>query len=113
MPLLEHRLDARTAWQFRFRRHPQLFAQTPLQVSDSHPTAFTPAGYAFSIWGVIYLFGCLFMLDQLRPSRHDWASATLGGKMAWNLAGNCLWIFAFGTSTRAGAHGVVRGRSVA
>lgn len=44
-----------------------LFGRETGEISDMYPTAITPAGYAFSIWGIIYslLFG--FILLQLKP----------------------------------------------
>jgi hypothetical protein len=43
--------------------------QTIGEVSRQHPTLFTPAGYAFSIWGVIYLSFILYAICQLLPSQ--------------------------------------------
>jgi len=34
-------------------------------VSNKYPTLFTPAGFTFSIWGIIYLFGFLFVIRLL------------------------------------------------
>ncbi len=41
------------------------------QVSQAYPTAFTPAGYAFAIWGVIYGATLLYAVMALLPSQHD------------------------------------------
>ena len=38
-------------------------------VSDKYPTVVTPAGYAFSIWGLIYLGLIAFSIYQLLPSK--------------------------------------------
>lgn len=35
------------------------------ELSDLYPTLFTPAGFTFSIWGVIYLLNTLFCILQL------------------------------------------------
>jgi hypothetical protein len=35
------------------------------EISDMYPNYFTPAGFTFSIWGVIYLFLILFVLYQI------------------------------------------------
>ncbi|GAB3251303.1 tryptophan-rich sensory protein [Larkinella harenae] len=43
--------------------------QTNGQVSDKHFTDFTPAGFAFSIWGVIYLGLIGFAVYQALPSQ--------------------------------------------
>jgi hypothetical protein len=37
-------------------------------VSETYPTLFTPAGWAFSIWGVIFLLEGAFSLYQLTPA---------------------------------------------
>jgi len=41
------------------------------EISDSIPSLFTPAGYVFSIWGVIYLFLIGFSIFQALPSQKD------------------------------------------
>jgi len=38
-------------------------------VSDSYPNIFTPPGYVFGIWGVIYVLIGTFMLYQVRASQ--------------------------------------------
>lgn len=38
-------------------------------VSDSNPTLVTPAGYVFSIWGIIYILLGAFVIYQALPSR--------------------------------------------
>lgn len=38
------------------------------QISDSNPSLVTPAGYVFSIWGVIYSLLGLFVIFQALPS---------------------------------------------
>ena len=76
------------------------------QVSDEHRTAFTPAGYAFSIWGAIYTFGFIFCLWQLDPLKWSWQESASpsgrcripGSARQWfcvNFIANSLWIFAF------------------
>ncbi len=40
--------------------------RTPAEVSDMFPTLFTPAGFTFSIWGVIYLLLLGFVVYQAR-----------------------------------------------
>jgi hypothetical protein len=49
-------------------------------VSDSYPNLFTPPGYVFSIWGVIYALAIIFMVYQVRPSQR---SAAYLGKIGW------------------------------
>ena len=38
------------------------------QISDANPTLITPAGYVFSIWGVIYILLGIFIVFQALPS---------------------------------------------
>ena len=38
------------------------------EISDSNPTLITPAGYVFSIWGVIYILLGIFIVFQALPS---------------------------------------------
>jgi len=42
--------------------------KTIAQISDAYPTLITPAGYVFSIWGVIYLLLGIFVVFQALPS---------------------------------------------
>ena len=49
-------------------------------VSDSYSNLFTPPGYVFSIWGVIYTLAIIFMLYQVRLKEQ---SAAYLGKIGW------------------------------
>lgn len=44
-----------------------LMGRTTGDLSDAYPVPFTPAGYVFSIWGVIYLGLIVFGVWQARP----------------------------------------------
>lgn len=61
--------------------------------SDIAQTPVTPAGYAFSIWGFIFLFALLYAIYQAAPSRSD---DKLLRRIGWFTAGafflNSLWI---------------------
>jgi hypothetical protein len=39
------------------------------QISDENPTLITPAGYVFSIWGVIYILLGIFVVFQALPAQ--------------------------------------------
>ena len=41
---------------------------TPATISERHPSIITPAGYAFSIWSLIYLWMLVFSIYQLLPA---------------------------------------------
>src|SRR5690606_30843709 len=45
-----------------------LFGRSTDEISDSFPSLFTPAGYAFSVWGLIYLALAGFVIYQATAS---------------------------------------------
>jgi hypothetical protein len=63
-------------------------------ISDSFPLYFTPAGYVFSIWGVIYLGLIAFAIYQALPSQRDnpRLQAT-GWLLVWSCIANITWLF--------------------
>ena len=48
-----------------------LNGQTTGDVSAQYPVLFTPAGYVFAIWGLIYFTLFIFSIYQLLPSQQD------------------------------------------
>lgn len=68
----------------------------------------TPAGYAFSIWGVIYSLLAVFMVYQALPEewvtdRHDtFIFEELSYHFAVNMLLNGLWLCIFMTNTTWG-----------
>jgi len=67
---------------------------TTKEISDSFPLLFTPAGYVFSIWGVIYLLLLGFVIYQALPSQRD--NPRLERTGYWFAASSILnsaWIF--------------------
>ncbi len=44
---------------------------TSKEVSDFYPSLFTPPGYVFSIWSVIYTLLIVFMIYQVLPSQRE------------------------------------------
>lgn len=67
--------------------------QTNAQVSDKHFTDFTPAGFAFSIWGVIYLGLLGFAVYQALPSqRTNPRFRVVGPLVMLNGLFNSLWL---------------------
>jgi benzodiazapine receptor len=64
------------------------------ELSDSYPNYFVPAGYVFSIWGVIYLLLLGFTVYQARPAQRD---SGLLDRIGWLFVLSCLlnsvWIF--------------------
>ncbi|MCW4000749.1 MAG: tryptophan-rich sensory protein [Candidatus Bathyarchaeota archaeon] len=45
--------------------------QTTAEVSNRHPTLITPAGYVFSIWGIIYVLLGVYLVYQALPSQKN------------------------------------------
>jgi translocator protein len=66
------------------------------EISDLYPSLFTPAGYVFSIWSVIYLLLLSFIVFQALPAQRDNPRlGRLGYAFAASCAFNFLWIFAW------------------
>lgn len=67
-------------------------------ISDRYANYFTPAGYAFSIWGLIYLgllgFGCYSLIKRKQPEVE-----TILNKIGWlfvlSCAANSFWVMAW------------------
>jgi len=71
-----------------------LNGQTTGQISDRFPVYFTPAGYVFGIWGVIYLLLLGFTVYQALPSqRENPRLRRLGYLPALTGILNSVWIF--------------------
>ena len=71
-----------------------LNGRTTGEISDSFPVLFTPAGYVFSIWGLIYLLLIGFAIFQTLPSQRDNPRLQRIGN--WFVASaffNSAWIF--------------------
>lgn len=65
--------------------------QTSAQVSDKYFTAFTPAGYAFAIWSVIYTGLIIFSIYQVLPSQLTRFQSVRPWVILSNIA-NALWL---------------------
>ncbi len=64
------------------------------QISDANPTLITPAGYVFSIWGIIYVLLGVFVVYQALPSQRG---KDFHKKIGWffvlSCAANIIWLF--------------------
>lgn len=70
-----------------------LNGQTMPEISAKYPSLFTPAGFAFSIWGLIYLFLLLFVIYQALPAqRSNAAIAAISPVFKINCVANAAWI---------------------
>ncbi|MEO7539504.1 MAG: TspO/MBR family protein [Pyrinomonadaceae bacterium] len=65
---------------------------TPATISDKYPTVLTPAGYAFSIWSLIYLGMIAFSVYQLFPSNFE-RLRRLRTLYIVSCVLNCAWIY--------------------
>jgi hypothetical protein len=73
-----------------------LNGQNTGEISNRFPVLFTPAGYVFSIWGVIYLGLLAFGIYQLLPSQqNNTRLEKLGYWFFMSNVFNSAWIFAW------------------
>lgn len=69
---------------------------TPGEVSAMFPSLFTPAGYVFSIWSLIYLTLAIFVIYQVLPGqRYNPRLARLGPLFIVSCLFNVAWLFAW------------------
>ncbi|MEP1033608.1 TspO/MBR family protein [Ekhidna sp.] len=67
--------------------------RTTGEVSASYPSLFTPAGFTFSIWGLIYAFLIAYAIYQLLPrNKYRAAFDRINRHFVVNCAANILWI---------------------
>lgn len=70
--------------------------QLTAQVSDANPTLITPAGYVFSIWGIIYLLLGIFTVYQALPRNKDRSfQKQISFFFVLSCVANILWLFAW------------------
>jgi benzodiazapine receptor len=69
---------------------------TTAQVSDSYFNLFTPPGYVFAIWGVIYTLAVVFMFYQVRKSER-WKPYLQQINFLYPISAlaNITWLFLF------------------
>jgi translocator protein len=61
-------------------------------ISDKYPTFITPSGYAFAIWGLIYLGLILFSIYQAL-SRNESRLRSIRTPYILSCVANCAWIY--------------------
>lgn len=65
-------------------------------VSDKYASLFTPAGYTFAIWGLIYLALAGYVVYQALPAQRANASlATISSLFSLSCGFNAAWLFAW------------------
>lgn len=64
------------------------------QISDANPTLITPAGYVFSIWGIIYILLGVFVVYQALPKQQgkDYQKK-IGWLFVLSSLLNIVWLF--------------------
>jgi benzodiazapine receptor len=71
-----------------------LGGQTTGEISAKYPSLFTPAGFTFSIWGLIYFSLIAFVIYQALPAqRSNQTLAKISPLFIANCAANAAWIF--------------------
>lgn len=71
-----------------------LNGKTTGEISDSFAVFFVPAGYAFSIWGLIYLGLLAYAVYQLlAPQRDDPYLRSIDSLFLISCAANSVWLF--------------------
>jgi len=69
---------------------------TSADISNKYTTFFTPANYAFAIWGVIYLLLLVFGIYQALPGqRQNTNTRKVGWLFVLSCVLNCTWIVLF------------------
>ena len=64
------------------------------EISDANPTLITPAGYVFSIWGVIYILLGMFVVFQALPSQKEKSfQEGIGWLFVVSSLLNIVWLF--------------------
>lgn len=70
--------------------------QSMTEISAKYPSLFTPAGFTFSIWGLIYLALIGFVVYQALPSQRS--NSTIARVSPWfqvNCLANAAWLIAW------------------
>ncbi|MCE6989618.1 tryptophan-rich sensory protein [Dyadobacter sp. CY323] len=72
---------------------------TMASVSASYQNYFTPAGYAFSIWGIIYAALTAFVIHQSKGLFNSRETPAVVMQIGWTFVvsciANCLWVIAW------------------
>ncbi|TRO52648.1 tryptophan-rich sensory protein [Candidatus Bathyarchaeota archaeon] len=64
------------------------------KISDANPTLVTPAGYVFSIWGIIYILLAVFVIFQALPSQKEKEyPKKIGWLFVLSSILNIVWLF--------------------
>jgi hypothetical protein len=73
-----------------------IFGATNTELSKKYQTLVTPSGWAFSIWGPIFIWEGIFVIVQLLPSFRQKNLVSLVSPWWWSLCiMQCAWTIAF------------------
>jgi hypothetical protein len=73
-----------------------LNGQTTGQISAKYPSLFTPSGFTFSIWGLIYISLTAFVVYQMLPAQRDNSLIQkISPFFKASCIANAIWIFAW------------------
>lgn len=72
-----------------------LNGKSTAQLSNQYPVSFVPAGYVFSIWGIIYLGMIVFAVYQFTRKDYPLELIHLARCYMISCIANCLWIIAW------------------
>ncbi len=68
--------------------------KTTAEISNSYPTLITPAGYVFSIWGIIYVLLGIYLVYQALPSQKNSPfQKQINGLFILTNVLNVVWLF--------------------
>jgi len=70
-----------------------LGGNTTAEVSDAYPTLLTPAGYVFSIWGIIYALLLVFTVYQAYPAQEKPFLSRISLLFLLSSLVNASWLF--------------------
>lgn len=73
----------------------EVFGPTNKAISDQYPTLIVAAGYAFSIWGVIFLLDLAFAAWQLFRREHDAPLQRIRPAVALGFGLTAAWMIVF------------------
>lgn len=70
-----------------------LGGNTTAEISDAYPTLLTPAGYVFSIWGIIYTLLLIFAVYQAYPGQKTVLLSKISFLFLLSSLVNVSWLF--------------------
>eukprot|EP00761_Pharyngomonas_kirbyi_P000913 gb/GECH01000914.1/.p1 GENE.gb/GECH01000914.1/~~gb/GECH01000914.1/.p1 ORF type:complete len:349 (+),score=56.62 gb/GECH01000914.1/:1-1047(+) len=85
---------------FNIMSSQHVFRYTNAEIADKYDLIINPAGYAFSIWGLIFALEALFCIYQLFPFTYNNETINRNISIPWLL--NCLfttcWVISFNSN---------------